>query len=134
MLAPCFSLPTIASVLPQRFVSVVSGNGSYMSTFVPGAKIVPKSNDAGSTPTMVTGPPSNFSTLPTMFGSAANFRLQRPSLSIAARGPFQTHSSALNCRPTCGSTPSSGKKFCVTGTLVSRSGCPSPINFASPGP
>src|SRR5258708_11612273 len=56
---PGLSRPTIARVLPQRLVSSVRGNGKYRSMRLPGAKTEPKSNEAGRTPTTVTGESSS---------------------------------------------------------------------------
>ena len=78
---PGFSRPIIAIVLPQRLVSGLSGNGKYRSKRLPGAKIVAKSNDAGSTPTTVCGASLMTSAVPTIFGS----RLKRRSQSGVAQ-------------------------------------------------
>ena len=55
MVAPGFNLPTIDIVFPAGFVLSVSGQGIKISIGVPGAKTLAKSNDAGNTPTTVTG-------------------------------------------------------------------------------
>ncbi len=70
---------------------------------LPGAKIDPKSNDAGITPTTVTGASSSVSVRPTIPGSDAKRRTHSPWLSSTTFGPFHLHSSAVNCRPSCGS-------------------------------
>ena len=42
-------------VFPWGFVSSFSGQGTKISIGVPGAKMPAKSNDAGRTPTIITG-------------------------------------------------------------------------------
>ena len=54
--------------------------------------------------------------------------------SITTFGPFQTASSALKLRPRTGCTPSTSKKFAVTGTPLRRSGSPAPLSRLSPTP
>ncbi len=70
-----------------------------------------------------------------MPGSEANRRRQKLWLNSIAGGAeyFPWHSFAVNDLPITGCTPSSVKKFPVTGTLVSRSGSPIPVSSLSPG-
>ena len=75
--APGFSLPMIFIVFPVGFVLSFSGQGTKISTGVPGAKTLPKSKDAGSTPTTVTGRLFSVSFRPTTLGSEANRRRQK---------------------------------------------------------
>src|SRR5437868_7879834 len=104
------------SVLPWRFVSGVRGKGVNTSIREPGAKIDPKSNDGGSTPTTIVDAPLSMIGFPTIPGSEAKRRSHRAWLISAAFGPFQALSSALNPRPIIGRTPRKGKNFCVTRT------------------
>ena len=53
--APGFSLPMIFIVFPVGLVLSFSGQGTKISTGMPGAKTLAKSKDAGSTPTTVAG-------------------------------------------------------------------------------
>ena len=66
---PGFSRPIIAIVLPQRLVSGLKGNGKYRSKWLPGAKTVAKSNEAGSTPTTLVAWSFSVREDPTMAGS-----------------------------------------------------------------
>ena len=52
---------------------------------------------------------------------------------LAEAYPFQRLSTSLKKRPSSGLTPSTEKKFCVTGTPVRRSGSPRPVKRTSPG-
>ena len=74
---PGFSLPTILTVFPMGFVLSVSGQGTKISTRAPGAKTLPKSKDAGSTPTTVAGRLFKVSFRPTTLGSEANRHRQK---------------------------------------------------------
>ena len=131
---PGLRRPTIAMVFPQRSVSAVRGKGAKKSTWLPGAKMEEKSNDAGSTPATVTGSLSMVNGRPTIDRSEAKRRSQNPWLNKTALGPCHLHSSAVNCRPSSGSTPSTGKKLQETGTLLRRSGVPCPPRMLSPTP
>ena len=124
----------IASVLPCRSSSSVSGNGMKRSMRVPGAKTEPKSNEGGSTPTTVGGVSLSMMLLPTIAGSDANSLRQSALLSITTFVGFAALSSAVNERPSTGCTPSMEKKFCVTGTLLRRIASPFRTRFASPMP
>jgi hypothetical protein len=64
-------------VFPNGFVLSVSGQGTKISIGVPGAKTLPKSKDAGSTPTTVTDRLFKVSFRPTTLGSEANRRRQK---------------------------------------------------------
>jgi hypothetical protein len=110
-------------------VSAVSGNGEKRSTRLPGVKTDVKSNDAGITPTTLTGSPFNWIDLPTISRLDAKRFFHKASVRITAAGPPLLHSSELKVRPTCGSTPSRWKKFSVTGTAVKRSGSPAPVSL-----
>ena len=102
--------------------------------WLPGAKTDEKSNEAGSTPTTVYGSSFRVRFRPVIPGSAAKRLSHSPWLSSTALGPCHLHSSALNSRPICGSTPSTWKKFPDTGTPLSRSGSPRPVSVMSPTP
>ena len=94
--------------------------GASKSTRIPGENTAPKSNEAGRTPMIVTGPvmsagvASIMIVRPTMAGSPPNWRCQNRWLkSATARAPLR-HSSGVKSRPNGGSTPSIGKKFSAT--------------------
>src|SRR4029077_6664883 len=101
-------------------------NGEKRSTFVPGAKIFPKSKDAGSTPTIRFNCPSRLIVRPMICGSALNGGFHRLYLSIPPLGGPPAlgsgkgrGSSSVKLRPIRGCTPSIEKKFCETVTFVS---------------
>jgi hypothetical protein len=73
---PGFSRPIIAIVLPQRFVSGLSGNGKVQIEVAARREDGAKSNDAGSTPTTVSARRSASATIPTIAGSDAKRRAQ----------------------------------------------------------
>jgi hypothetical protein len=126
--------PSMAIVFPVGLVLSVSGQGIKMSIAVFGAKMLAKSNEAGSTPTTVTGLLSRINFRPTMFGSEANRLRQKLWLNNMAGGAeyLPWHSSLVNDLPIAGSTPSVAKKLSVTGTLLRRSGSPAPVISLSP--
>src|SRR3954452_1143279 len=121
-------------VFPCGFVLSATGQGIKISIGVPGAKTLAKSNDAGSTPTTVTGRLFNISLRPTTLGSEANRDRQNLWLNRVAVGAEYVpwHSSVVNDLPIAGCTPSNAKRFPVTGTLVRRSGSPVPVSSWSP--
>src|SRR6185369_7529011 len=110
-------------VLPCGLTGSDRGQGIKISTGVPGANRAAKSKEAGSTPTTFTGRLLKVNFLPTTDGSEANRLRQKPWLRITAGGATNLcwHSSAVNDLPNAGSTPSSGNRFSVTGTPVTRS-------------
>ena len=139
--APCtvppgLSLPMTFIVFPMGFVLSVSGQGTKISIRVPGANTLPKSKDAGSTPTTVTGRLFKVSFRPNTLGSEAKRHRQKLYVKSMAGGAeyFPWHSSVVNDLPIAGCTPSNEKKFPVTGTLVRRSGSPVPVSCLSPTP
>ncbi len=100
-----------------------------MSTREPGVKIVLKSNDTGSTPTIRVDLSFKVIERPIMWGSDANRRSQSPCVRITAGVPCHFASSSVKPRPSSGVMPKNPRKCCETSTPISRSGSPMPIRL-----
>jgi hypothetical protein len=121
---PGLSRPNTVRYSARRWPTVSMRAGAQRSTSRR------KRKSRGATPITVNGLPLRVTSRPTMRGSPPKRRCQSPWLNTTtSSSPPTFSSSGRKARPSCGRTPSVGKKFAVTRSAVSCSGSPSPVRL-----
>jgi hypothetical protein len=121
-------------MFPQSRGGPYKLRGVIASIFAPGENTAPKSKLFGKTPMTVVCCPLMSYALPTMAGSALNWRRHHASVRTTTGAAPLRASSGLKARPMAGCTPSTWKKLAMTSMLVAGIGAPPRLRLKLPGP